>query len=136
MPHDVVRRPAGRRLRADCAPDASSYARPDASPYFPPDSGSDAAAGSAANAQTDSDSYAAADVRAQHAPNTPTDTCSTDAVTNTRATHTHRAPQVGGELHWLHWRRFQSLYAVFSTNQRDAACQGMCLFQTSGTQGV
>ena len=58
------RRPiAPGRLARRCGPPA-----PTPRPYFPPDSGSDAAAGSAADAQTDTDSYAAADARAQPAP--------------------------------------------------------------------
>ena len=68
---DFVRRHAsGGRLRADCAPDAKSYAWPDASPYFPPDSGSDTYA------------YFPADSCAQHAPNTtnaPADACTDNA---------------------------------------------------------
>ena len=76
---DVVRRHAsGGRLRADCAPDAKSYAWPDASPYFPPDSGSNAAAGSAA----DTYAYFAAYACAQHASNTtnaPADACTDNA---------------------------------------------------------
>jgi len=44
---DIVRRPAGRRLRADCAPNAESHFKPDAQAY--------------------TDSYAAADAHAQQA---------------------------------------------------------------------
>ena len=88
---DVVRRPAGRCLHADCAPNAESH--------FKPDAAADACAQRAPNAPTDVDADAAADARAQQATDAIAD-ARTLAEANTAAhTYADAAPIAVADHH-------------------------------------
>ena len=70
---DVVRRPAGRRLCTNGAPNAAARSAADAQAYTDSYAAADARAQRAPDAPTDVDADAAADARAQQAPDTATD---------------------------------------------------------------